>query len=247
VQSFIFVFGSIGLLFTAVGLTRTVGQAALAVVVFISAHILFDYGYAQISDIPLSFFALATCTTMYLYFKYEKPNLLILSGFSAGLAAWTKNEGILFVVSSSLGFLLLFRSRRFLVLSAYYLAGLALPLAVVLYFKLGLAPNNDIFSATDRSIVENIMDPARYWLIATYFFKTLADFTGIPGNIFIQLGLYAMIVKFDQNIRTYLGNRLIGGILVFQFFGYCLIYLFLQSPTLSHLSINTFSLFQHHQ
>ena len=99
-QSAIFTFASIGLLFSSVALMRTMGQASLAPLILMGTPTLLDAGYAQISDILLSFFILATCTLMYLYFTHEKTALLMLSGLTAGLAAWTKNEGLLFVAAS---------------------------------------------------------------------------------------------------------------------------------------------------
>jgi hypothetical protein len=225
VQSALFVFGTIGLMFASVGLARSVGQASLATLVLIGTPILLDIGYAQISDIPLGFFILAASALMYLHFKYEDSNLLVLSGFSAGLAAWTKNEGMLFVITS-FSALLLFASRKNTTrILARYAAGLAAPLLMILYFKFFLAPPNDIFSSAESNLLENVTALPRYGLILKYFLESLAAFPGWSLNIFIQLAIYAAIMKWDIPSWSNLGNRLVSSIIVFQLAGYCLIYL----------------------
>jgi hypothetical protein len=77
-------------------------------------------------------------------------SLLVVTGTTAGLAVWTKNEGWLVLVSvvparaSVLGRIQSWASwRREL---PAFVAGLAPVLLVVLYFKLTLAPPNDLVS-----------------------------------------------------------------------------------------------------
>jgi hypothetical protein len=63
-------------------------------------------GASQYADIPLSFFFLATVALVHFYRQrsVQIPDgrpicLLVLAGVAAGFAAWTKNEGLLFLVA----------------------------------------------------------------------------------------------------------------------------------------------------
>ncbi len=95
----------------------------------------------------------------------------MLAGLSAGLAAWTKNEGLLFLLV-----LLVMRcivawrrnqGRRALGQLALLLAGAAPALAVVLLFKLSLATPNDLVSGQSwRASLPRLADASRYWLVA---------------------------------------------------------------------------------
>ena len=57
-------------------------------------------GAAQYADVPLAFFILASVLLLALDDAAEQssPGLVLLAGLCAGLAAWTKNEGLLFLV-----------------------------------------------------------------------------------------------------------------------------------------------------
>ncbi len=63
-----------------------------------------EQGAWQYADIPLSFFYLATIVLLSLYDERTQEassqspaGLLALGGVAAGFAAWTKNEGVLFL------------------------------------------------------------------------------------------------------------------------------------------------------
>ena len=221
VQSALFTFASIGLMFASVALIRSFGQASLAALILMSTPILLDTGYAQISDIPLSFFILSTCTLIFLYFKFEKPAFLILAGLAAGLAAWTKNEGMLFVASSLIGLLLAGRGDLSRVVSMY-LAGLAVPLFIVLYFKFILAPENDIFSLAEGGSMAKLTDLSRYSQITIALFREMFHYAGWPISIFVQLAIYALIMRLD--ISSPRATLIIAMIISIQVLGYCAIY-----------------------
>jgi hypothetical protein len=236
-QSALFTFASIGLMFTSIGLVRTLGQASLASLILMATPILLDSGYSQISDIPLSFFILATCVLMYFYFKFQKPPLLILSGVAAGLAAWTKNEGAMFVVVSFIGLSL--ASRRNISRTLFpYLLGLLVPLLIVLYFKLVIAPGNDIFSLGDGNTAALITDLSRYWQILRALFKELANYAGWPVSIFILLAVYAALMRFDIAPDAHAGTRAVAGIVIFQLLGYCAIYVLTPHDLAWHLNFS---------
>jgi hypothetical protein len=131
------------------------------------------------ADVPLAFFIAATGILVYLYVVEEKPGLLILAGICSGLAAWTKNEGSVVIVGTLLALGLAFRgrsaSRRWL----GYAAGLVLPLAVVLYFKLFLAPPGDILSRGPAGWLPQLLDVSRH-----------AEIVRTLGQEFISFGAW---------------------------------------------------------
>jgi hypothetical protein len=56
------------------------------------------HGGAQYAEPPLMFFF--TATVFLVAFKFEmveQYSMLVLAGVTAGLSAWTKNEGLLFI------------------------------------------------------------------------------------------------------------------------------------------------------
>ena len=108
----------------------------------------------------------------------KKPGLLILAGFMAGLAAWTKNEGSLFVlVTLPALFIAFFRQNPWRVLG-WYLLGLAFPLMIVLYFKEFLAPPSDVLSSGITRSIQQALDVSRHITILNPLAQTsfrLAD------------------------------------------------------------------------
>ena len=116
VQSGLFLFACIGLLFTALAQVKGIGQAGLAAIILMSISGFVRSGSGQTADVPLMFYMLASISSLYLWSvgacshnsdgKPSHPKssrskgLLLISGFMAGLAGWTKNEGLLFIAVS---------------------------------------------------------------------------------------------------------------------------------------------------
>ena len=101
VQSAIFAVACAGLLVSGLAATRTAGQAALGLIIFWGTPAVVNEGARELADLPLAYFFLATGILIYLYVLYRKPGLLTLAGLTAGLAAWMKNEGSVFVIATA--------------------------------------------------------------------------------------------------------------------------------------------------
>ena len=95
-----FTFAAVGLLAAGVCRLRSRNQGLLAGAVLLGTKAFVMLGAAQYADVPLAFFILATVLLLGLDDAAEQssPGLVLLAGFCAGLAAWTKNEGLLFLV-----------------------------------------------------------------------------------------------------------------------------------------------------
>ena len=172
VQAALFTLAGAGLLWSALQALRGWSQAALAGLALLSTPLFVLVGVWQLADVPLAAMILATFILLSLHFLYPDAKLgfLTLAGLTAGLAAWTKNEGLLFLVLTSL-LLLIFSlrgredKRQGLKELLSYGSGLLLPLAALLVFKLALAPANDLVGT--RSLAELsalLFDPQRWRL-----------------------------------------------------------------------------------
>ena len=140
------------------------------------------------------------------------PGLLALAGLTAGFAAWTKNEGLLFLGAVVLARVVtLARHESWTSCRRQTLPMLlaALPvLLVIAYFKVRVAPAGDLFSSP-ANWWRKILDPARYWATVQWYAKEFLRFGHwwlIPGTVLLA-GYYFMVgrevgSKNEAGIRT---------------------------------------------
>jgi hypothetical protein len=141
----------------------------LAGLVLLGHGYFFETAASQLADVPLAFFVLVAIVSLALA-DCERSSVrhrfVALAGLSAGLAAWTKNEGFLFLVFlpacrmiSRLGQGSRWeRPGEFLV----YALG-ALPVVLLIFhFKLRLAPSNDlVFGQSSAGVLAKVFDLSR--------------------------------------------------------------------------------------
>ena len=223
VQAAVFLLGSAGLLFAALSLTRTPAQAALGVLLLCATPFLTLSASGLLADVPIQFFILASLVLMFLALTRGQGPLMALSGLMAGLAGWTKNEGLLFILAAVLGLALTRYKdmRRSLVL---FISGLVLPLAVILTFK-GMAPPGDLLAAGSSALMSRLTDPARYWTILKALGGMVLQFGDWPLSLLAVLAVYALIAGFAPREGTRQTIFTIGAIIVLQFLGYCAVFL----------------------
>ncbi len=244
VQSGLFAIACLGLAVAMLASVKSLGQAALGLAILWGTPVLVNEGARQMADVPLAFFILSTAVLIYLYVLHRSPGLLVLAGLSAGLAAWTKNEGSLFVIAAFAGLALAFAGVARLRALAWYIAGLALPLTVVVYFKLALAPPSDVLSSGPARSIQQILDPSRHLEILRYVAGELAGF-GSWGLVFLPVGILVILVVYyflfrapiARNIRpAYIAGIVMLGI---QAVGYYGIFLITPYDLAWHLSYST--------
>ncbi len=192
--SLVFVCATVGLLYASLAVLRSTGQGLLGGLALMGGPFFLILGAYQVADIPLAFFILTTLVVFIIYDRFSEQNgrTLVLAGLAAGLAAWTKNEGLLFLlVAPAVRFAVVARARN--AASAgkeipWFLAG-AVPVAIVLaIFKIALAPSNDIFAGQSlQDMASRLADPSRYFEILKAWFLT--GFTFTQGILNIQTGL----------------------------------------------------------
>jgi len=167
----LFTFATAGLLIG--GLRRLRGPMAgwLGGTLLLATPSFLKHGARQYADIPVAFFILATVVLLTVSAKQRGENrsswgFIALAALFAGFAAWTKNEGELLV--AVLALVLLVGSGRGRHLSAL-VAGLTPALVCLAYFKVAIAPANDLVAGQDHSTWGKLLDPRRYARIAEAF------------------------------------------------------------------------------
>jgi hypothetical protein len=194
-----FVFGTVGLLITALAALRNRSQGLLAGLLLLSIPFFITHGTSLYADVPLGLFFLATFVFLALDTRYGQATRTfgILAGVAAGCAMWTKNEGILFTLAVAAG--LLFTGlrqsgdRRLQRLRAFGIGLLPLLLLVV-GFKLTLAPPNDLLSTLgpERTLAR-LTNPNRYFITLRAYITHITGFGSNGfGSVFWVLAAYLL-------------------------------------------------------
>jgi len=149
------------LLGAAVRELRGPGWGALAALALLATPCFVGFAANQQSDVPVGAFLLAAGALSAMAVETGRPRLLALAGAAASLAAWTKNEGLVYLLALAIA-LLAVRWAAF----PERLRGVirfgcgALPvLALLAWFKLRVAHANDLLS---QASLEPLLD-ARRW------------------------------------------------------------------------------------
>ena len=244
-QSAFFAVACVGLMTSALAAVKSVGQAALGLMILWGVPVFVNEGARQMADVPLAFYVLATGTLLYLFVLHRSVGLLPLAGLTTGLAAWTKNEGSVLVVGAFVAVALLgFAVRDRWRTTIRFAAGLAAPLAVVLFFKFFLAPSGDIVSAAAGGSLGQMADGSRHTVILQYLWSEIMGFGswGLPVlgiGILPVLALYSVV--FRSPVRSELRPAFTAGItmLVVQMLGYYVAYLVSPYDLAWHLSYSS--------
>lgn len=163
------------MVFLILQIMRDRTQALWAAGLLLSTPAMVEQGANQCADVPLGFYMLSAfvCVLLSEKFPRAKARLSLIAGLMTGLAAWTKNEGLLFACVFM--FVHIIQSLRRAKANETWLQRLApfmglLPvLAIVFYFK-HLAPANDIIAGQSlSSTVASFLDWHRYLVLAQYF------------------------------------------------------------------------------
>lgn len=193
-MGFVFTLLILGLIVAALSLLRGRAQGCLAAMILMGTPFFLAMGASQFADIPFAFFVLATFVMLFLTGRSPENRIgpLILAGIAAGLSAWTKNEGLLFVliVTVSLAAVAAHSGgwRKAFEQTGWFLAGALPVLMIVLTFKALLSPTNDIMAGVGLAAsASKLLDWGRYAEIARAFFITGISFT--QGVIDIRVGM----------------------------------------------------------
>jgi hypothetical protein len=165
---------------------------------------------------------------------------------AASFAAWTKNEGLLFLAALLIAHgLMALKSRSSTGVRDFVLllVGALPPLFVVLWFKLRLAPPGDLFTS-GALLTHRLLDPHRYWVIVNWYGKEFLRF----GNWgFLPETLLLVVLYFLANKTKDRRNPscLLTGIITLSLtlIGYFAIYLITPYDLYWHLRFSLNRLF----
>lgn len=147
----------------------------------------------------------------------------MLAGLCAGLAAWTKNEGLLFAgVSAALAGVQTARGgtrREFLA----FATGLAIALVPVAVFKIGLAPRSDLVTAAWTTQLAQLFDGGRHATVLAAFGRDLGRFG--EWSVLPYLAMLLPLLAWRRRRRLQPGEWVIPLGVGLMLAGYYVVYL----------------------
>lgn len=255
---FLFTFSTVGLLFSALAMLRGRMPALLGATALLATPSFIEQGTAQYADVPLSFFVLASIALICLHDRavQDDPSqaslgLLFLAGLAAACAAWTKNEGLLFLCAIALASVItrmrirvspqnwIARARPI----APLLIAIAPALLLLVYFKHFVAPPGDLFS-DPATMLRKLIDPARYWAVIQWYVKGFFRFGRwllIPGSLLLIGFYFAAERKHDAQSQAGIRTSVLA--LALTLAGYFAVYLITPYDIYWHLRFSLTRLF----
>jgi len=204
--AFLFALGTAGVLVSTLGVLRGRTYALLAGTLLLGTASFVALSAALYGDVPLSFYILATIALLCLQDRHpEDLRFSALAGLMGGFAAWTRNDGAVFLVAVIVArAFALFRLRERAAIVPQLLrllAGLAAPLAVVIAFKLRVAGPNDLLSTPASAILKHLADPGRWIMTVEGLVIALFTLGRFLIPIVLALALYWYLVRFQVDAR----------------------------------------------
>lgn len=163
---------------------------AIAAIFFIAQDMSFiTKGTYQCADTLLAFFFLLAIACIYC--MQENRKYVTLSAFFIAGCVWVKNEGMVLAAIFILFNVNTFFSPKNI---KYFLAGTLLPLATVIFFKVGYTHGNDMIDKQANTMAK-LKDGARYFMVWDFFKRNLnANYYYIKIGVFLY-GLVCVLQK----------------------------------------------------
>ena len=225
---FFFMLCTVGLVMSSVAVMRSKSQALLAGAVLLTTPFFVKHAVSADAESPFMFFVLAT--TVLLIMSDSAPRMLVLSGLTASLAAWTKNEGLLFLVSviTSLA-ALLFVARGWnacVRAVSLFIVGACPVLIVIVLFKSQVHAGNWLFGPTPNgvSILGRLMDVGRYSMISKYYYREIPRFGEWEISMVPVLVAYFFLMGHLRGLKEKPGLVAVIGALAIASLGYFFVY-----------------------
>lgn len=244
---FLFAASTAGLMFCGLWLTRGKNQAYIGGLFLFGSYFFVRMCVRQYADEPLAFNVMACL--FFLNFQAAlwpgSRSPLVLAGLFAGLAAWTKNEGSLFVLSLTAGlacYWLFFRTKR-AAANVVLVFAAALPiLAVVQIFKAKAGVPSDLLIG--GKLKDNLLTLARYAQVSKAFVNEWARFRNwsiLPYLLLLwPLATHSALAKEQRG-----GALASAATLVFLYLGYFAVYVITPHDLTIHLATSLERLYIH--
>lgn len=201
-----FTFGTVALLTFSLWELRSKSQGLLAGLALVATPFFIIHGASQYADVPLGFYFLATLVLLNLHERFQAdPRPLIVAGITAGLSAWTKNEGLLFVGAIALALAALSAAsakewKHCLDRVWPFCLGLIPILAIIVYFKIAVAPPNDMIAGQGFAVtlgrlltLSRYLETGKAFVEQFFYFGVWHPYINIP----ILLGFYVLLLGVD--------------------------------------------------
>lgn len=242
ITAFIFTFLPAGILWSALYMLKSQYHGWLSVIVLLGAPWIIFIGSKQFADLPQSVYILCAVVSFAYAFTEsdQKRSWIVLAGLFAGLAGWTKNEGILFIVCfAAVAIPVFWLTRKTESLwknLVFFLGGLLFPVGILLFFKSTLAPANDLIDTGNFTATFNLLlSPERYSLV----WKEIAGFPEQLGGwkfpvyliLLIFVGVFFERIKPEDRLQ----KCTIGLVLLIQWVGYFLIFVITPHDIYTHV------------
>jgi hypothetical protein len=196
------------MLVATISQVRAVSTGVVMGFVLLGTPIYLQSAGGQEADVPIAVFYLATVSLLILASLHDpdRGRITALAGFTAGCAAWTKNEGILFLVATSFIVLApIVRQRSETIRRlAWFSSGLIVPLSILVFFKVtNVAPSDFFDNRHSDELMAKIWSPERYWIILASAGQTIKTFGHWATSPFIPLLAFLILKGVDrQMLRT---------------------------------------------
>jgi hypothetical protein len=227
--AFVFTFSTVALTSAALSLLRSRGQGRLGGLLLLGTPFFLQHGAYQMADVPLGFFFLASLVTLCVGDRFfpGSPGPPFLCGLSAGLAAWTKNEGALFLLALAIAAVVVLARRgelrSHLRQALAFGAGLLVVLPLAVHVKVDLAPP-DIMLAWNGERLHALVEWRRYAKVLWSLGVSSLHFGSAPVQLLPVLVFYGLLLGADTCPARSSSTAIASGALALTLAGYGLAY-----------------------
>jgi hypothetical protein len=222
--AFLFAAAALGVLYGTLSTLRARSQALLGTLCLVGTLTFVQAAATQLADLPVGCFLLAACALLALHWRRGDRMSALWAGFLCAMAAWTKNEGALFMacVFVVAGLRVLRARRRVAWAEALpFVAGLA-PLLILLgTFKLVFAPASYLFATGGGQMLAQILTPARYVEIGYAFATAVVRFGGWLG---LALIAYAILMGRTRDEDSRRAGLAVASLVTLMLAGFFAVY-----------------------
>jgi hypothetical protein len=220
--AFLFAAAALGILYGALSTLRGRSQALLGSLCLVGTLTFVQAAATQLADLPVGCLLLATCAMLAFHWRGGDRMSAFWAGFLCAMAAWTKNEGALFMVCVFVvaAFRVL-RARRVGAEAWPFLTGLAPTLIVLAVFKIRLAPSSYLFAEGGGQILMQILTPARYVEIGYAFATAVVRLGGWLGAALVA---YAILMGGTRDEDSRRASLAVAGLVTLMLAGLFAVY-----------------------
>jgi hypothetical protein len=204
---------TIGVLVSTLAMVRGWSTAMIAGLILLGTafQLICPWQYA---DVPIGFYYLSTFALILLADANSKT-ILVLAGTAMGFAAWTKNEGLLFVllVTCAVGvYSWMSGNWRWILL---FTMGAAAPVIIAVWFKFFMAPPTGTFGQASLSdTIHRLVEWSRYLkILKSFWVEGIAQGAGLAHPILCLAAMGVFLKVSPARLRQPVMICLLGALL----------------------------------